>query len=288
MNRPRPSSSSAARRRSTSPSRCGARRCQSSDPVPTSIDTAEDRRLFERFLQDLGIPQPPGAAILTRRGGDEDRRDDRLSGAGAAVVRARWPRDGDRSEPRRAGRLRRTGSRGRAGQAHPHRQVPRGPRSRGRCHLRRRVSAYSRHHGAHRAGGRAFRRLDGRLSPEKPRRWRTRGDRANTPSASCSGWARSASRTSSMSSCDHARRRASQRLRPRGEPARRAARCRSSRRSPACQWCSSPSARCWGRPLRDARLSLGALAGTRPRRHQGAGLLDVEADRRGHTTSAPK
>jgi len=30
-----------------------------------SIDTAEDRRLFERFLQDLGIAQPPGAAILT-------------------------------------------------------------------------------------------------------------------------------------------------------------------------------------------------------------------------------
>ncbi|HEX6032107.1 MAG TPA: carbamoyl-phosphate synthase large subunit, partial [Tepidiformaceae bacterium] len=28
-----------------------------------TIDTAEDRRLFERFLQDLGIPQPPGAAI---------------------------------------------------------------------------------------------------------------------------------------------------------------------------------------------------------------------------------
>ncbi len=28
-----------------------------------AIDTAEDRRLFERFLQDLGIPQPPGAAI---------------------------------------------------------------------------------------------------------------------------------------------------------------------------------------------------------------------------------
>jgi carbamoyl-phosphate synthase large subunit len=34
-----------------------------------AIDTAEDRRLFERFLQDLGIPQPPGAAITrwTRR-----------------------------------------------------------------------------------------------------------------------------------------------------------------------------------------------------------------------------
>jgi len=30
-----------------------------------AIDTAEDRRLFERFLQDLGIPQPPGAAIFT-------------------------------------------------------------------------------------------------------------------------------------------------------------------------------------------------------------------------------
>lgn len=30
-----------------------------------TIDTAEDRRLFEEFLQGLGIPQPPGAAVLT-------------------------------------------------------------------------------------------------------------------------------------------------------------------------------------------------------------------------------
>ena len=31
-----------------------------------TIDTAEDRRLFERFLQDPGHPAtPPGAAILT-------------------------------------------------------------------------------------------------------------------------------------------------------------------------------------------------------------------------------
>ena len=30
-----------------------------------TIDTAEDRELFERFLQDLGIPQPPGAAVRT-------------------------------------------------------------------------------------------------------------------------------------------------------------------------------------------------------------------------------
>jgi carbamoyl-phosphate synthase large subunit len=30
-----------------------------------TIDTAEDRRLFEAFLQELGIPQPPGAAVLT-------------------------------------------------------------------------------------------------------------------------------------------------------------------------------------------------------------------------------
>jgi carbamoyl-phosphate synthase large subunit len=29
------------------------------------IDTAEDRELFERFLQGLGIPQPPGAAVRT-------------------------------------------------------------------------------------------------------------------------------------------------------------------------------------------------------------------------------
>ncbi len=30
-----------------------------------TIDTAEDRKLFERFLQGAGIPQPPGAAVLT-------------------------------------------------------------------------------------------------------------------------------------------------------------------------------------------------------------------------------
>ncbi len=30
-----------------------------------TIDTAEDRHLFEQFLQELGIPQPPGAAIHT-------------------------------------------------------------------------------------------------------------------------------------------------------------------------------------------------------------------------------
>jgi carbamoyl-phosphate synthase large subunit len=30
-----------------------------------TIETAEDRGLFERFLQDLGIPQPPGAAVMT-------------------------------------------------------------------------------------------------------------------------------------------------------------------------------------------------------------------------------
>ena len=30
-----------------------------------AIDTAEDRGLFERFLQELGIPQPPGGAVRT-------------------------------------------------------------------------------------------------------------------------------------------------------------------------------------------------------------------------------
>ena len=30
-----------------------------------TIDTAEDRELFERFLRNLGIPQPPGAAVRT-------------------------------------------------------------------------------------------------------------------------------------------------------------------------------------------------------------------------------
>ncbi|MCC6313631.1 MAG: carbamoyl-phosphate synthase (glutamine-hydrolyzing) large subunit, partial [Thermomicrobiales bacterium] len=30
-----------------------------------AIDLAEDRKLFERFLRELGIPQPPGAAVTT-------------------------------------------------------------------------------------------------------------------------------------------------------------------------------------------------------------------------------
>ena len=34
-----------------------------------AIDTAEDRKLFERFLQDAGIPQPPGAAVLNLEDG---------------------------------------------------------------------------------------------------------------------------------------------------------------------------------------------------------------------------
>ena len=53
----------------------------------------------------LGIPQPPGAAVTSlarRRGG---RRPDRLSGAGAAVLRARRPGDGGRLQRRPTGPL---------------------------------------------------------------------------------------------------------------------------------------------------------------------------------------
>ena len=59
------SCSSAARRRSTWPSRCTARRATIVGSSYETIDLAEDRRRFEDFLSSLGIPQPPGAGVRT-------------------------------------------------------------------------------------------------------------------------------------------------------------------------------------------------------------------------------
>ena len=65
-----------------------------------TIDLAEDRRRFEDFLRRTGIPQPPGAGVRNGRRCAGDGAGDRLPGAGAAQLRARRPRDGDRAERR--------------------------------------------------------------------------------------------------------------------------------------------------------------------------------------------
>ncbi len=62
---------------------------------PANIDLAEDRKLFGRLLDELGIPAPPNGTATIRkrlRGGAADR----VSGAGAAQLRAGRARHGDR------------------------------------------------------------------------------------------------------------------------------------------------------------------------------------------------
>ena len=110
-------------------------------------------RRFRRLAERRG---PAGSAVRHGndfRAGPPDRRRDRLSGAGAAVVRAGRSRHGDR--------LRRGDA---EGLHHPrHRAVPRAPgarrplpRGRGgdrrRRAVRRRRGLHRRHHGAHRGG----------------------------------------------------------------------------------------------------------------------------------------
>ena len=63
---------------------------------PDSIDLAEDRQRFNQLLWDLGIPQPASGTAISKAEAREVAAQGRLPGRGAAVVRARRPRHGDR------------------------------------------------------------------------------------------------------------------------------------------------------------------------------------------------
>ncbi|EWM11730.1 carbamoyl-phosphate synthase large subunit [Kutzneria sp. 744] len=92
--------------------------------------------------------------------GQADRRRDRLPGAGAALVRARRPRHGDRLRRGHAGRLHRPRHRGVARAPGPGRPVPRRRhRDRRGRPVRRRAGLHRRRHGAHRGGRHPLRRL---------------------------------------------------------------------------------------------------------------------------------
>ncbi len=126
----------------------------------------------------LGFGDSAGA----ERHGDEcsgstrGRREDRVSARRASVVRARWPRHGNRLRHLRAGSVYDRRSRRVAGPPHPHRQIPRG-RVRARRRRRRRYDGGGRHrrdHGAHRGGGDSLRRqlvrraaVPGRAAPRR-------------------------------------------------------------------------------------------------------------------------
>ena len=72
-----------------------------------AIDLAEDRERFGELLAGLGIRCPEWGIAGQRPRGGGDRPPDRLPGAGAAVVRARWAGDA-RLLPRERGRRRRS------------------------------------------------------------------------------------------------------------------------------------------------------------------------------------
>ena len=63
---------------------------------PDAIDIAEDRRRFEKIARELGLEQPPNGTATSVDEALDGRGANRLSGAGAAVVRARRARDADR------------------------------------------------------------------------------------------------------------------------------------------------------------------------------------------------
>ena len=85
---------------------------------------------------------------------------DRLPAGGAAELRARRPRDGDRARRQGPAALHARGGQGVGQVAGAARPLPR-RRHRGRCRLHQRWQQRDdrRHHGAHRTGGRALRRL---------------------------------------------------------------------------------------------------------------------------------
>ena len=117
-------SSAPARRRSTSPRTGGGSRASSSD---------------------LGIPQPPGAAVTHARRGDEDGADASATRCWCArptcSAAARWR--SSRTRPS-SSRYLAHGAEAGAGKPGPHRQVPRWQGGRGRCDLRRRDGAHPR------------------------------------------------------------------------------------------------------------------------------------------------
>ena len=75
-----------------------ARRATSSAPATKRSTWPRTAGASRTSSASIGIPQPPGAGIRTIEEALSDGAGDRLPGAGAALLRARRPRDGDRPE----------------------------------------------------------------------------------------------------------------------------------------------------------------------------------------------
>ncbi len=121
---------------------------------PDSIDLAEDRRRFSQLLWDLGIPQPASGTATSRAEARDVAATIRFPVVGTPVVRAGWPRHGNRLRHGHAGPLHGRGGGCLARASRADRQVPGGRlRVRRRLHRRHhRRRCHRRHHGAHRGG----------------------------------------------------------------------------------------------------------------------------------------
>ena len=143
--------------------------------IGTSVDTiedAEDREKFQQLLDRLGL-QAAGQRHRPHHGPGPGRSgEDRLSGAGAAQLRAGRPGHGNLLRPGPARAVRGRGVRRGPGAAGADRPVF-GRRHRGgrRRHQRRRADDRGRHHGAYRRGRHPLGRFglrDSALQPAGP------------------------------------------------------------------------------------------------------------------------
>ena len=127
---------------------------------PDMIDVAEDRERFQKLLHDLGLRQPPNRTARNEADALRLAAGNRLSAGGAAELRARRPRHGNRARAARPRALHARGGEGLQRLAGAARPLPQRCHRSGRGrHLRRPACADRRHHGAHRAGGRALGRF---------------------------------------------------------------------------------------------------------------------------------
>ena len=76
--------------------RCTRPASRSSAPAPTRSTSPEDRKRFSALLDELDITQPESGTATSLEEAKVVADAHRLPGAGAAVVRARRARDGDR------------------------------------------------------------------------------------------------------------------------------------------------------------------------------------------------
>ena len=185
------SSSSAARPRSTWPSRWSrARRTRCSARTCGAIDLAEDRDRFERSCSTISASRSrPGGIVATLDEALTTGRAARLPGAGAAVVRARRAGDGDRRRTTTSCALRspRSPRRSRASKPVLVDKYLEGSEVEvdAICDGERRADP--RHHGAHRARRRPLGRLHRGLS-RRNRSTRPRSTRSSS-TRPASGWA---------------------------------------------------------------------------------------------------